>query len=131
MNKTSLIVFLTAIFLFILVLELVRRRSLRVEYSWLWLLTALIYLIIAIWPKLSDTISSWMGVTTPVIALSFIAFQFLVLILIQFSIHLTRLDNQVKNLTQLSALIDTDLKELIDRSHQNTTKTENENEETS
>ena len=36
-----------------LILELVRRRRLREEYSWLWLLTAAIMVLLVVWFRCS------------------------------------------------------------------------------
>ena len=112
MSRTQIFVIVSAIALLLSVLELVRRRRLREEYSWLWLLTAVGYFVMAVWPNLSGRVTQFVGSTNPVSAFAFLGLYFLVLILIQYSIQLSRLTIQNKDLAQQIAILDSELKRL-------------------
>jgi hypothetical protein len=114
MDRTKAIILISALVLSFLVLELVRRRRLREEYSWLWLLTAIVYLLVAMYPKLSVWIAQLIGTNSPPVALTFIGLLFVILILIQFSVRLSRLTNQMKELTQEIAILDSDQNKSIE-----------------
>lgn len=109
MKGTEIVVLASAILLFIFVLNLVRLRRLREEYSWLWLAAAVFYLVMAIWPELVGKITSLIGITNSVTAFIFFGLFFIVLILINYSVKLSRLTTRMKDIAQLVALLETDL----------------------
>jgi hypothetical protein len=108
MKITEIFVLLSAIMIFIVVLNLVRLRRLREEYSWLWLAAALFYLVMALKPKLISKLSGFLGITNSITAFTFFSLLFIVLILIHYSVRLSRLTTQMKDVTQQIALIDGD-----------------------
>jgi len=108
-----ILVIVSAITLLLSVLELVRRRRLREEYSWLWLLTAVGYFVVAVWPDLCGWVAQFIGLTNPVTAFAFLGLLFLVLISIQFSIQISRLTDQSKDLAQHIAILDGELRRLV------------------
>ena len=89
----------------ILIVELVRRRKLREEYSWLWLSLSVAMLVLALWRGLLDFLSGLMGAVLSTSTLFFFALLFLVLINIQFSVEISSLRTQVKNLAQQLAIL--------------------------
>lgn len=110
MSKTHLVAVLSAVALLILVLEMVRRRRLREEYSWIWLLTAIGYLLVAAWPGLADWVAGLIGSSSPVFVFAFIGLLFLFLLSIQFSVQISRLAEQNKDLAQHIAILDGELR---------------------
>jgi hypothetical protein len=113
-SNTQLIVLINAIALLIFVLEQVRRRRLREEYSWLWLLASFVNLLIAISPRISRWVVGVLGINNVPLAFTFIGIQFMVLILIQYSVRLSQLTNRVKDLAQQIAILDLELSSLLD-----------------
>jgi hypothetical protein len=113
MSRTQIIALISAIALLIIVLELVRRRRLREEYSWLWLVAAVSYLLVALWPDLSRWLARFIGTTNISLALNYLGLQFLILILIQYSIRLSKLTSQIKDLAQQIAILDGEQNNLI------------------
>lgn len=95
-----------SVVLVILIIELVRRRRLREEYSWLWLSLAVMMFILALWPGLLDFITGLIGAVLSTSTLFFFALIFLISINIQFSVEISSLRNQVKNLAQQLAMLD-------------------------
>ena len=91
--------------LLVFIIELVRRKKLREEYSWLWLLTGTIILILALWYDLLQWMTSLIGAGLPTSTLFFLGLVFLILIAIQFSVKVSALHTQVKNLAQENGLL--------------------------
>ena len=114
MSRTYTIVTASAAILLVFVLEQVRRRRLREEYSWLWLLTAIGFLMVAIWPRLAVWIVDIIGSANPVAVFAFLGILFLLLISIQYSIQISRLATQSKDLAQQIAIVDHDLARLLE-----------------
>ncbi len=90
--------------LFLLIIELIRRRQLREEYSWLWFATGFVMFLIVIWYDLLRAISELIGAVVVTTTLFLFALLFLILINIHYSIKISELTNQVKDLSQALAL---------------------------
>lgn len=90
------------------ILELVRRRRLREEYAWLWILTALGMVVLSSWYGLIERISRVVGAVTPTTTLFLFALLFLLAISVHFSTMISRLQQQVRRLTQELALLRAD-----------------------
>ncbi len=98
--KPRFVALAVSVVLVILIVELVRRRKLREEYSWLWLSMSLAMFVLALWPGLLDLITDLIGAVLTTSTLFFFALIFLMLINIQFSMEISSLRTQVKNLAQ-------------------------------
>jgi hypothetical protein len=109
--KPRFLALIISVVLVILIIELVRRRKLREEYSWLWLSLSLMMFILALWPGLLDVITQLIGAVLSTSTLFFFALVFLILINIQFSAEISSLRTQVKNLAQQLAMLDDEIKE--------------------
>ena len=105
---------LIAVTIFIVILELVRRRKLREEYSWLWLLTGGIIFILALWHGLLLRITHLLGAVLPTSTLFFCAIIFIVLLCLQFSVRISKLTDQVKNLAQELTILKAEIKQKED-----------------
>jgi hypothetical protein len=92
--------------LLLLVLELVRQRRMLERYALLWLLSALVLLALAVWSGLLETISKTIGIIYPPNALFLIAFGFVMILLLHFSVAVSRLADQSKVLAQRVALLE-------------------------
>ena len=112
MSRAEFFVIVSGVGLLLFVLELVRRRRLREEYSWIWLLTAIGYFLVAVWPNLAVWVAGLIGSTRPTAAFTFLGLLFLFLICIQFSVQISRLTEQNKNMAQHIAILDSDIKML-------------------
>jgi hypothetical protein len=92
--------------LLIVVLEAVRRRRLLERYALLWLLSALVLLVLALWRNLLEVLARWVGIASPPNALFFVAFGFVLVLLLHFSLVVSRLTDQTKVLAQRLALLE-------------------------
>ncbi len=101
----------TSLVAFLFVLELVRRRRLREEYSWLWLLTAGAMVALVVWYRLLIVMTHLVGAVTPLNTLLVCAVLFLFAIAVHYSVIISRLATQVKNLAQELALLSSRVEE--------------------
>jgi hypothetical protein len=90
----------------LLILELVRKRRLREEYSVLWILTGIAIVVLSLWYGLLQKITSLIGAGLPTSTLFFFALIFLILVSLQFSVKISDLSNQVKEMAQKMALLE-------------------------
>lgn len=110
--RISLISMLGSVGLLVLILELVRRKRLKEKYSLLWLFTALILLALSVSKGLMDRLSTLMGIYYSPSAFFLLAFVFLMLITVQFSVVISRLSERNKSLAQEVALLKLRVKNL-------------------
>jgi len=88
------------------VLELVRRRRFLERYALLWLLSALVLLALSVWKGLLEAVSETIGIAYAPSALFVIAFGFIMILLLHFSLAVSRLSDQTKVLAQRLALME-------------------------
>ena len=92
--------------LLLVILELVRQRRLLERYALLWLFSALVLLALAVWKDFLATIAEAMGIIYPPNALFLIAFGFVMVLLLHFSMAVSRLADQSKLLAQRIAMLE-------------------------
>jgi hypothetical protein len=91
--------------IFALTVDMVRRRWLKEEYSVLWLATSAAMFALVIRYDWLEALTRFIGAGLPTTTLFIGAIIFLMLICVQFSIKISGLANQVKNLVQDNALL--------------------------
>jgi len=96
----------------LLIVDLVRRRKLREEYSQLWFATWLGILILMVWFDLLKWVSHLIGAVSTVSTLFLFAFMFLILISLHFSVVITKLTDKIKDLSQQHALLQNELEDI-------------------
>ena len=104
--RIQLIAIATSGFLLLLVLELVRRKAFLERYALLWLFSAVVLLGLSIWEGALDRVASFVGIAYPPNALFLIAFGFVLVLLLHFSLAVSRLSDQTKVLAQRLALLE-------------------------
>lgn len=105
MNRISVIAVLASAILLLYILEMVRRRKLREEYSILWLAGAVIMLVFSLKRDWLVRISDAVGIYYPPSFLFLISVFFILLILIHFSITISKLYQMNKRMAQELALL--------------------------
>jgi hypothetical protein len=98
--KTRVLAIVGSLMLLVFIVELVRRRRLKEEYSVLWTLTALTLLVMAIVPDLLMTLTNAIGAVLASSTLFFIALIFVMLMLLHFSIRISALERGFTSLVQ-------------------------------
>ena len=92
--------------LLLIVLELVRQRRFLERYALLWLFSAVVLLGLAIWRDALEVIANALGIIYPPNALFVIAGGFVLVLLLHFSLAVSRLSEQSKILAQRQALLE-------------------------
>ena len=87
------------------VVELVRSRRLREEYSLLWLFTGVVLLLLSCWRGLLDRLAFLFGIHYPPSALFLVGFVFLLVILLHFSVVLSEQSERTRKLAQEISLL--------------------------
>ena len=89
--------------LFVLVFELVRRRRLLERYALLWLFASVILLGLSIWRGLLEELAQAVGIFYAPSALFAVAFGFVLVLLLHFSLVISRLAEQTKVLATVQS----------------------------
>ena len=105
MERQIIFTTLASLAAFLLVLELVRRQTLREEYSLLWLGTAFAMIILSAWRDLLHGISDLVGIAYPPNLLFLMASLFMAFLLLYFSTVITRLTQENKEIAQEVGLL--------------------------
>lgn len=104
---------LASLGLLLIVLDLVRRRRLFERYAILWLLSALVLIGLSVWRQALDVLSTKvLGIAYPPTAVFLIALGFVLVLLLHFSVAVSRLSDQSKVLAQRLALLEERLREV-------------------
>jgi hypothetical protein len=101
--------------LLILVFELVRRKRLSERYAILWLVAATTLFVLAVWKGLLTSLSHDIGISYPPSALFAVAIGLIAIILLHFSLAVSRLSDQNKILAQRLGLLAQRLEEAEER----------------
>jgi hypothetical protein len=100
-----------AVIVCLLIFELIRRRRLMERYAILWLAAGLTVLLLAVWTGLLSILARAAGISYLPSALFAVAFLFVLVMLVHFSMTISRLSEQNTILAQRLAL----LQERLDR----------------
>lgn len=107
--KQQLFALFICVVIFVLTIDLVRTRRLREEYSVIWMATSCIMFVLVLRYDWLVALTNLIGAALPTTTLFIGAIVFLMLIAVQFSIKLSKISEQLKNLTQENALLRAEL----------------------
>ena len=108
-QTTQIIAIVVSISLFLFILYLVRKKKIKEEYSLLWLSSSIVFMFFSIWRDGLEYFAKLIGIAYPPAALFLILLLAVFLILIEFSINISRLTEQNKILAQELALLRNEL----------------------
>ena len=110
--KIQIIVGTLSVLLLLFTFQMIKKGRLREEYSILWLSIGIVVLAFSLWPNFF--LSRFFAKITGIFYLSAIvltAFFFLLLIVLHFSVVISKLTGQNKDLAQRHALLELEFKE--------------------
>ena len=115
--KIQILIGTLSIGVLLMTLELIRKKRLREEYSLLWLFTGVAIFIFSLAPEffLAKFFTQFTGLYY-LSAVVLILFLFLLLIVLHFSVVISKLTDRNKELAQRHALLELELRELKNRS---------------
>jgi hypothetical protein len=105
-DRIQIVSIIAAAVMLLAILELVRRRRLLERYALVWLGSGLVVLGLAVWRGGLTDLAKALGVIYPPNALFVIAFGFVLVLLLHFSLAVSRLTDQSKVLAQRLALLE-------------------------
>ncbi len=104
-TRIRIVTILGAVGVLLLVLELVRRRKLKEEYSVLWVATAFVLLVLASWYGALDALRQLIGGSQASSTLFFFGLVFVIVVLLHFSVRISSLERRITALVQEIALM--------------------------
>lgn len=111
-DRIQIVSLVVSLLLLFVVLELVRRRKLTEEYSFLWILSALALLALAIRRQMIDASARWLGVYYPPIILVLLLILMVFVASLCFSVIVSRQRRQIERLIEETAILSAELREL-------------------
>ena len=111
MDLLKLLAVVGSVTLLIVVVELIRRGKLKERYSLLWLLAGGLLLFLSVSRGILNSLAALFGIFYPPSLLFLLAFFFLLLITLHFSVVLSGLSEKNKQLAQELALLRRELED--------------------
>lgn len=93
--------------IFVAIIEMVRRRKLGEEYSFLWLIIGIGIVVLVLWQDLLEWLTHLIGAIAQTTTIFIFGFVIIILINLHYSVKITKLSRQVKELAQQIAILKT------------------------
>lgn len=111
--RISIFAAIGSLLLLAVIFELIRSRRLQERYALLWLLTAFVIFVFAIWRDALDVLAGTLGIAYPPSALFVLASFFILIVLLHYSTVISELAERNVSLAQRIALLEQKLKETV------------------
>jgi hypothetical protein len=111
-ERIQLVAITVSVVLLLVVLELVRRRKLTEEYSFLWILGSLVLVGVSIRRDVLDATARWLGVYYPPMVLLMLLILIVFVASLCFSVIVSRQRQQIERLIEDTAILSTELRTL-------------------
>ena len=111
-DRLQIVALVVSAVLLLTVFELVRRRKLTEEYSFLWILSTLALLGLSARREILYTVARWLGVSDPSIVLVMLLTAMAVVASLCFSVIVSRQRQQIERLIEETAILSAELREL-------------------
>ncbi len=105
MRIYQILAVLGSLALIVFIIDFIRRGLLKEKYSVLWLVCSFAILVLSVKKSLLDTIAGYLGVAYAPSLLFLVAFLFVLLILLHFSVVISILHDKNKSITQELTLL--------------------------
>jgi hypothetical protein len=103
--RQAILALVAGVGLLAVIIELVRRRKLKEEYAWLWIAAGVAILIVGVSYDLLLGLTRLIGAGYTSSTLFFFGLFFVIALCLQFSVKISRLETQLKNLSQEMAIL--------------------------
>ena len=123
-DRIQIVALTVSVVLLVAVLELVRRRKLAEEYSFLWIASSLALLAVSIRREILHAAARWLGVYYPPILLVMLLIVIVFVASLWFSVIVSRQRQQIERLIEETAILSAELRELRENHGQRSTRTE-------
>ncbi|MCP3966154.1 MAG: DUF2304 domain-containing protein [Lentisphaerae bacterium] len=112
MARIQIIAMAGSVFFLIFIFEIIRQKKLKEAYALIWVIMGFFLLFLSCWLKGLHFFSKLIGIAYSPATLFLVLIITLILILIQFSIVISRQVDKIKNMAQEVALLKERLKQL-------------------
>jgi len=116
MSHVQILAFLGSLFFLGFIVESIRRKRLRKEYSLLWLFFGIVFITFSLWREGLEIIAGWAGIFYAPAAFFLLLFIAVFALLFHFSVILSRLTESVTSLVQEIGLLKAEAEEKITES---------------
>ncbi len=113
-----------SVILLLVILELIRSKKIKEEYSLLWLLFSIVILLISIFRGFLEVFSEITGIAYAPAALFLLLIMAVFVILIQFSVIISKMSERNKKLNQEVGILKMEMEEMKERGEKRETKRE-------
>lgn len=121
-SRIQYIAIIGSALLLALILGLIRSRKIKEEYSLLWLIFGVVFLIFSIFREALEILARSVGIAYAPAALFLLLLIAIFFILIQFSVIISQLSDQNKKLNQEVGILRLKIKELEEKAQTNENK---------
>lgn len=97
---------------FVLLLHLLKKKSLNLKYTLLWIFSGCLMLFLSIFPQLLNWFASLVGIYEPTNALFAIIFFCIIIILMSLTSIVSKMNEKLKRIIQTIALVEKRVREL-------------------
>ena len=111
-DRVQVVSLAVSVLLLLVVFELVRRRKLTEEYSFLWILCALALVLLSIRRQILDATARWLGVYYPPAVLLMVLILMVFVASLCFSVIVSRQRQQIERLIEETAILAAEIREL-------------------
>ncbi|HKM92610.1 MAG TPA: DUF2304 domain-containing protein [Prolixibacteraceae bacterium] len=105
MDRIQIISIVVSFSVFIFVFNLVRKRKLKTEYSLIWLIVSIVFIVFSFWKNGIDWLAGVMGIAYAPSVLFLLLLFGIIMLLIEFSLIISKQSEKIKILTQELGLI--------------------------
>tara|TARA_B110001452_G_C15241725_1_gene430068 strand:- start:15604 stop:16023 length:420 start_codon:yes stop_codon:yes gene_type:complete len=110
-NRIQILAIFGSTFAMLFILRLIRNKKIKEEYSLLWLFFSIIFVVFSIWRDGLDYLSKLIGIAYPPAALFLLLLTSIFIILIQFSIIISKHSESLKTLAQELGILKLELED--------------------
>lgn len=110
--KLQILMLVAVAIYFLLLFMLLRKRSLNLKYTLLWIFSGAVMLLLGVFPNLLSRMATMIGIATPTNALFAIMFFCVIIILMSLTAIVSKLNEKTKRLIQIIAMLEKRLREL-------------------
>ena len=111
-NRIQVIAIACNLVFFYFVINLVRKKRIKEEYSLLWILFCIVFLVFSFWREGLEVLATWLGIFYAPMAFLLILILGILSILIHYSVVISRMSEQNKALVQELGLLKTEVRQL-------------------
>lgn len=129
MDKIQIISIVASLSIFFIVVNLVRRRRLKTEYSLIWLMVSVTFIVFSFWRDGIDWLAKLFGIAYAPSVLFIILLVGIILLLIEFSIIISKQSERIKVLVQEIGLLRLEIQTKFEKIENNETLLQNNSSE--